>query len=66
MSIRLIARDLYRLQREVDRLEAALEAASLEERPALESQLRQARKEKAFVQGALDGHIGRSSGKDKR
>ncbi len=62
MSIRLIARDLYRLQREVDRLEAA----SLEERPALETQLRQARKEKAFVQGALDGHIGRSSGKDNR
>ena len=61
MSIKLIARELYRLQCAVERLEAELVAATLEERPAIEAELRAARREKAYVQGALDGQIGRSS-----
>ena len=61
MPIQLIARDLYRLTREVARLEAALDDAPPDKRGAVEAQLRRARKEKAYVRGALDGRIGRSS-----
>jgi hypothetical protein len=61
MSIKLIARDLYRLQREVDRLEQALETAPLEKRSRIEAQLRDARRQKASLRSALDGRIGRSS-----
>jgi hypothetical protein len=60
MSIRLIARDLYRLQREVARLEADLDAAPVEKRLKIEGQLRNARREKEYVQSALDAQIGRS------
>jgi hypothetical protein len=65
MSIKLIARDLYRLQREVERLEKALAEAPMEKRSAIEAQLRKARREKAYVQGALDGQLGRSGGDGK-
>ena len=61
MSIKLIARELYRLQREVARLEAELDTAPFDKRHAIEDRLRSARKEKDYVQGALDGRIGRSS-----
>lgn len=61
MSIKLIARDLYRLQREVDRLEQSLETAPLEKRSQIEVQLRDARRQKAYVRSALDGRIGRPS-----
>ena len=63
MTIRMIARELYRLQQEVVRLEAALDAALQAKRPAIEAQLRKARKEKNYVQGALDGCIGRKGGR---
>ena len=63
MTIRMIARELYRLQQEVARLETALDEAPQVKRPGIEAQLRQVRKEKNYVQGALDGCIGR---KDKK
>ncbi len=55
MSIRLIARDLYRLKREVEALEKELQEAPLEKRDEIRNRLRKARAEKDRVQGILDG-----------
>lgn len=59
MSIKLLARDLYRLQKEVERLEQRLATARMEERNRLEEALRKARYEMGQVRRALDGQIGR-------
>ncbi len=55
MSIRLIARDLYRLHQEVARLETELASAPAERQPALQTKLRQARAERDRLRAALDG-----------
>lgn len=55
MSIQFLARDLYRLIREVEALEAAAASAGPAERPALEERLRSARAEKAQLRRALEG-----------
>lgn len=59
MSIKLLARDLYRLQKEVERLEEKLAVASAEKRSEIEEALRRTRAEKQSVRRALDGQIGR-------
>lgn len=59
MSIKLLARDLYRLQQEVERLEEELAAAPAEKHAGLEEKLRRTRAEKQSVRRALDGQIGR-------
>jgi hypothetical protein len=59
MSIKLLARDLYRLQKEVERLEENLAAARMEERNRIEEALRKVRAEKERLRRALDGQIGR-------
>ncbi len=59
MSIKLLARDLYRLQKEVERLEEKLATASAENRAGIEEALRRTRAEKQSVRRALDGQIGR-------
>jgi len=59
MSIRLLARDLYQLQKSVERLEEMLAVAPLEKRVEIEESLRRTRAEKASVRRALDGQIGR-------
>lgn len=59
MSIKLLARDLYRLQKEVERLEERLDSASMKERSRLEEALRKVKAEKERVRRALDGQIGR-------
>jgi hypothetical protein len=59
MSIKLLARDLYRLQKEVERLEERLAATRLEERIRIEEALRKARAERDQMRRALDGQIGR-------
>lgn len=59
MSIKLLAKDLYRFQREVERLEKMLTEASFEERIRLEAQLRHVKAEKARLQRVLDGQLGR-------
>jgi hypothetical protein len=59
MSIKLLAKDLYRLQQEVDRLEAALAEATFDERIALEEKLRIARAQKAQLRRVLDGKLER-------
>jgi uncharacterized protein YlxW (UPF0749 family) len=55
MSIRLLAKDLYRLQREVEALERKMASASLREQAALEARLRETRAERDRLRGALDG-----------
>jgi len=59
MSIKLLARDLYRLQREVAHLESELAAARDAGRERIEEELRRARAEKARLRRLLDGQIGR-------
>lgn len=59
MSIILLARDLYRLQKVVESLEQKLADAPLMERAEIEESLRKARAEKDRVRRALDGQIGR-------
>ena len=59
MSIKLLARDLYHLQKEVERLEERLAVAPMEERSRIEEALRKVRAEKNQVRRALDGQIGR-------
>jgi len=59
MSIKLLARDLYRLQKEVERLEQDLAATPMMERGRIEEALRRVRAEKERMRRALDGQIGR-------
>lgn len=59
MSIKLLARDLYRLQKEVELLEEKLAVAPAEKRAGIEEELRRTRAEKQSVRRALDGQIGR-------
>ena len=42
MSIRLIAKDLYRLRQEVERLETELAAAPMEKKEAIQTRLTEA------------------------
>ncbi|OGQ95648.1 MAG: hypothetical protein A2521_17285 [Deltaproteobacteria bacterium RIFOXYD12_FULL_57_12] len=55
MSIRLIARELYRLQQEVDRLERELQATPWPEQEAFREKLRKARAAWQQVRNILDG-----------
>lgn len=59
MSIKLLAKDLYRLQKEVARLEAELAAAPMTERTHLETLLRNARAQREQLRRALDGKLQR-------
>ena len=55
MSIRLIAKELYRLQQEVEALEGALGAVPAAERPVLEDRLRKTRAEQQRIRAMLEG-----------
>jgi hypothetical protein len=55
MSIRLIARDLYRLIREVSELEKQIDDAPLERQEALTDELRKAKVERDCLRRVLDG-----------
>jgi hypothetical protein len=55
MSIRLIAKDLYRLHQEVDRLEAELATAPMGKQEAIQTKLRQALAERDRQRATLDG-----------
>ena len=59
MSIRLIARDLYRLQQAVDRLEKKLAGAPSYQRDLLKRELDRARSERDQVKRMLDGRLDR-------
>lgn len=54
MSIHLIAIDLYRAIKEVEKLEKELGNAPFEKREALENELRKARAEKRQLRAMLD------------
>ncbi len=55
MSIRIIARDLYRLRQEVERLEQQVENSSPEKKEALKERLRKVRAEQNRMRRILDG-----------
>lgn len=59
MSIRLLARDLYRLQKEVELLEDELATAPMDKKVAIEAKLRKKRAERNHMRGALDGQLER-------
>lgn len=56
MSIRMIAKELYLLQQEVDDLERNLSSASAEEKQELEERLRKVRAERDRMRGMLEGN----------
>lgn len=55
MSIRLIVRDLYRLEREVEQLEKDLAEAPPQKRGELEDRLRKGRSERDRMRRILEG-----------
>ena len=55
MSIRLIAKDLYRLQRDVETLEKEIQKAPIGNRGEMEDQLRKLRAGRDRLQRMLDG-----------
>ncbi len=55
MSIRMIAKELYGLQREVEKLEDRIRSAPLEEREALRDRLGKVRAGLAHMRKTLDG-----------
>jgi hypothetical protein len=60
MSIRMLAREYYQTQQEVERLQRQLAQAPWRERPAIEETLRQARSQRDHLRRVLDGCIGRT------
>lgn len=65
MSIRAIARDLYRAQQNVERLERVMEAALAAEQEVLGGELRLARKELEMIKKILEGEKESSSFRNK-
>jgi len=59
MSLRLIARDLYRLQQAVDRLEKELDEAPPGQRDGISRKLARAKSERDHVRRMLDGRLDR-------
>jgi hypothetical protein len=55
MSVRLIAKDLYRIIREVETLEKQIETSPPQKREALEDQLRTLKAERNQMRRILDG-----------
>jgi cell division protein FtsL len=55
MSLKLIARDLYRLQREVEALESKIQETSPGRREILEDDLRKLKAERNRMRRILDG-----------
>jgi hypothetical protein len=55
MSLKDLARDLYRAQKQVERLEKLLLSATPEEEPAIQGKLRDARAERLQLQKMIDG-----------
>ena len=59
MSLRLIARDLYRLHRQVERLQKEIADAPPEQRDAIGKQLKSAQIEHDQIKRMLDGRLDR-------
>ena len=58
MSIRLIAKDLYRVMHAIENLEKQIARTPVHERPNLEAKLRRLRAEYGDLRRALDGAKG--------
>ncbi|MDJ0666214.1 MAG: hypothetical protein QNJ61_03025 [Desulfobacterales bacterium] len=58
MSIRLIAKDLYRVMHAIESLEEQIAKAPFQKRHALEAELRKLRAEYTDLRRALDGAKG--------
>jgi hypothetical protein len=56
MALRLIARDLYRLQQEVERLEKEIESAAPEQKDQWRERLRRVRAERDRLRGMLEAN----------
>ena len=59
MSLKLIARDLYRLQQIVDRLQQRVTDAPVDQRQDIQRQLNRAIAERDQVRRMLDGRLDR-------
>lgn len=59
MTIKLLARELYRSQKAVEALENELALASYDKHAQIKEKLRKARGEMDYLRRALDGEIGR-------
>ena len=55
MTIRLIAKDLYRLQKEIERLERELSSCPPNKKDGLQKRLAQIKAERDRVRSALEG-----------
>jgi hypothetical protein len=55
MSIRLIAKALYQVQKDVEKIEKQIENASYEERLEMEDQLRKTKAERYRIRRMLNG-----------
>jgi molecular chaperone GrpE (heat shock protein) len=55
MSIRMIAKELYHLQQEVEKLEAQIESVPSHEREALKDRLRRLKAERDRMRKTLNG-----------
>lgn len=55
MSIRMIAKELYHLQQEVEKLEARIESAPFHKREAMKDRLRRLKAERKRMRKALNG-----------
>ena len=64
MSIRMLAKELYRLQQAVEKLEEELASAAAGQQEMIETKLREARAERSRLRAILDGQKD-SSGKTR-
>ena len=55
MSIRMVAKELYRLQKEVEKLEAEIKSAPFHEQEHMKDHLRKLKAERNRMRKALDG-----------
>jgi len=55
MSIRMLAKELYRLQQAVEKLEEELASAAAGQQEMIETKLREARAERSRLRATLDG-----------
>ena len=55
MSIRLIAKDLYALHQEIEKLDKELAEVPIDKQPELKDRLRKAKAEHEYIRRALEG-----------
>ena len=66
MSIRMIAKELYLLQQEVDKIEKQIQDSPKGKRPELEEMLRKAKAERNRMKNILEGQKSNAAAQKKR